>query len=121
MSTINAYEELIKALSVHKKSIDDIKWVGVFHRENECKNFCNLCSIKESHLVNTDDFLNEMKKFNYHNGYGGQEFPSCIYIFGDGWHLERGQYDGSEWWELRVNLDKPSVIKKMESLELMDF
>lgn len=36
--------------------------------------------------------------FEYDNGYGGQELYGTIW-YDDGSWSERGEYDGSEWWE----------------------
>ena len=35
--------------------------------------------------------------FTYDNGYGGQELDGKIW-FKDGTWADRGEYDGSEWW-----------------------
>lgn len=45
-------------------------------------------------------FLETLASINYDNGYGGQELFGTI-VFKDGTWLERGEYDGSEWWEHR--------------------
>lgn len=39
--------------------------------------------------------------FNYDCGYGGQELFGNIW-YEDGSWSERGEYDGSEWWEHKV-------------------
>ena len=45
-------------------------------------------------------FLEEIN-VEYDNGYGGQELYGIIwYTDGKTWS-ERGEYDGSEWWEFR--------------------
>ena len=44
-------------------------------------------------------FLNELD-FIYDSGYGGQELFGTVW-FNDGTWLERGEYDGSEWWEYK--------------------
>ena len=44
----------------------------------------------------------------YDNSYGGVEV-SDIRLVGDDWWLERGEYDGSEWWEFKI---KPSMPTK---------
>jgi len=36
--------------------------------------------------------------FDYDSGYGGQELFGYIW-YADGTWSERGEYDGSEWWE----------------------
>lgn len=55
-----------------------------------------------------DDGLNTIKgtiedclpllDFNYDDGYGGQELFGHIW-YEDGTWSERGEYDGSEWWD----------------------
>lgn len=44
-----------------------------------------------------DRFLQEIDR-NYDSGYGGQELYGNIW-YTDGTWSERGEYDGSEWWE----------------------
>jgi hypothetical protein len=38
--------------------------------------------------------------FDYDNGYGSQELEGTVW-YSDGTWSERGEYDGSEWWEHR--------------------
>lgn len=45
------------------------------------------------------DFLSNLD-YNYDNGYGGQELHGLIW-YEDGTWSERGEYDGSEWWEYK--------------------
>lgn len=35
----------------------------------------------------------------YDSGYGVEEVNPCLTISGDGWWLQRSEYDGSEWWD----------------------
>lgn len=43
-----------------------------------------------------------LANFVYDEGFGGVEIASdLIIVFKDGSWLERGEYDGSEWWESR--------------------
>lgn len=48
--------------------------------------------------------------FDYDNGYGGQELFGTIW-FEDGVWASRGEYDGSEWWDVNVVPDIPETIK----------
>ena len=47
-----------------------------------------------------EDYINFLKKleFDYDSGYGGQELFGTIFCE-DGIWFNRGEYDGSEWWE----------------------
>lgn len=53
-------------------------------------------------------FLNELN-FEYDGGYGGQELFGNVWLE-DGTWLERGEYDGSEWWEHKVCPDIPKEL-----------
>lgn len=44
-------------------------------------------------------FLNQIN-VNYDSGYGGQNLFGTIWYMDGSWS-ERGEYDGSEWWEHR--------------------
>jgi hypothetical protein len=48
--------------------------------------------------------------FEYDNGYGGQEIHGTIW-YTDGSWSERGEYDGSEWWEFKESPAIPDYIK----------
>jgi len=54
------------------------------------------------------EFLSELN-FEYDNGYGGQELLGTIW-FEDGAWAERGEYDGSEWWEIKSLPDIPKEL-----------
>lgn len=45
----------------------------------------------------------------YDNGYGGQQLYGFIW-YQDGTWSERGEYDGSEWWEHKVCPDIPAAL-----------
>lgn len=44
------------------------------------------------------EFLSVLKTLDYNNGYGGQELYGVVWMT-DGTWCDRGEYDGSEWWE----------------------
>ena len=47
--------------------------------------------------------------FEYDNGYGGQELYGTIW-YDDGSWSERGEYEGSEWWEHKKCPEYPSEL-----------
>lgn len=57
-----------------------------------------------------DDWLSFLKAidFEYDDGYGRQELFGTIW-YTDGTWSERGEYDGSEWWEHR---SRPEIPKR---------
>ena len=50
----------------------------------------------------------EISDFIYSDGYGSPEIPTNIMIVGYNWWLERGEYDGSEWWEFKTLPKRPN-------------
>lgn len=47
-----------------------------------------------------EDFLDNLD-FKYDSGFGGQSLYGNVW-FADGTWLERGEYDGAEWWEYKA-------------------
>jgi len=58
---------------------------------------------------NLEEFLQALN-FEYDNGYGGQNLFGIVW-FTDGTWAERGEYDGSEWWEHRKCPEIPEGLK----------
>lgn len=58
--------------------------------------------------INKELFKMMAMAINYDNGYGSAEIREDLLIVGDGWWLERDEYDGSEWWVFRT---KPELLE----------
>ena len=56
------------------------------------------------------EFLDKLN-LEYDEGYGIQEIYGTVW-FKDGTWAERYEYDGSEWWDVRVRPDIPETLKK---------
>lgn len=54
------------------------------------------------------DFL-EAINFKYDDGYGSQQLGGTIW-FKDGTYADRGEYDGSEWWEYHKTPEIPKEL-----------
>ena len=80
----NAREELLRVLDSIGKTLSDISWMLVYKAKYS----------EISDAFTTTDQLD----FSYDSGYGGQELFGIVH-FHDGTWLDRGEYDGSEWWE----------------------
>jgi len=82
------------------------EWVNsiAFAKIQYGNDYDELPVIAELRSIRTKDdehkFLETLASIDYDNGYGGQELFGTI-VFKDGTWLERGEYDGSEWWEHR--------------------
>lgn len=61
-----------------------------------------------------DEFLSGLN-FDYDSGYGGQELFGTIWYV-DGTWSERGEYDGSEWWEHHVCPDIPTELNRLDKV-----
>lgn len=88
----NLLEETKIILAENGKTINDIVWIG-------CKDFEIPIA---SFLVLSDE--------EYDNGYGGNEVPLDLIIVGKDWWLERGEYDGAEWWEFKTLPKQPERL-----------
>jgi len=66
--------------------------------EKEYENVSRLCAGFSERELN--EFLASID-YRYDSGYGGQEVFGIIW-YKDGTWSERGEYDGSEWWEHKV-------------------
>lgn len=58
------------------------------------------------------DFVDGLD-FIYNRGYGGQELFGTIW-YTDGTWSDRGEYDGSEWWEHHVCPQIPNSLSNEE-------
>lgn len=59
-------------------------------------------------------FLNDLD-FDYDSGYGGQRLFGTIW-YEDGTWSERGEYDGSEWWEHRECPQIPTELDRKDKV-----
>ena len=57
--------------------------------------------------VGSQTFIRLAADINYDCGYGSAEIDRDLMVAGDGWWLERGEYDGAEWWEYKRNPTQP--------------
>ena len=94
----NLKDSTIRAITKHGKTLDDIKWVG--------------CA---AYKIPIDKFWG-MADREFDAGYGGTEVAEDLVVVGDNWWLERGEYDGSEWWEYKEKPKEPEMLIIPETL-----
>lgn len=80
----NFLQETLTVLASYNKTPEDVLWVGDHEKKTTWEDFASIAN------------------FSYDNGYGINEITDTLYIVGDNWWLERGEYDGSEWWEFKT-------------------
>lgn len=96
--------ETAEILQQHGKTAADVLWVqweGKFH-----------CTFEE--------FVAAANFFEYDDGYGGAEVATSLKVVGKDWWLERGEYDGSEWWEFKTLPTKPEMQRTPTGNDLRD-
>ena len=96
----NLLEETLAVLQRCDLKESDIEWVG---------------SIDGEYVMS---WKKAKKIFNieYDASYGGQEIASDLVVVGKEWWLERGEYDGSEWWEYK-ELPQPKEAKPFKNIQ----
>lgn len=82
----NLLAETLEVLKLNGKTTAQVKWVGSRDGKYRC---------------DWETFSALASAINYDNGYGGAEIPEDLVVVGASWWLERGEYDGSEWWEFK--------------------
>lgn len=93
----NLYDETVAFLAEHNKSFNDVVFVSGNGYEIELNNFIKIST-----------------KYDYDEGYGGNEVPMDLIIVGEGWWIERREYDGLEWWEYVTPPVRPSTVKEVK-------
>ena len=91
----NLLQETIKKLKEYQKTERDILWVGS----------------EDFGWFTWEDFK-ELADTEYNSGYGTQEVAIDLLIVGKDFWLERKDYDGAEWWELKTMPCKPENYRK---------
>ena len=86
---INAKEELLDHIEDRKVEYIYITIGDQFYNEN--------CDVYKGTL---EEVLPKLENVLYDSGFGIQELFGTIW-YTDGTWSERGEYDGSEWWEHR--------------------
>lgn len=91
-------KETLRVLESNGKTPQDVKWVGT------------------EDTSGTWDQFAENADFDYDSGYGSAEVAEDLKVVGKDWWLERGEYDGSEWWAFKTLPTKPEGGKPLGKL-----
>lgn len=113
----NAKEEFLETTKDYKVIAANISFGDSWSEEEE--------RFKLKPLYTKEDYQDLLKFLDreYDSGYGGQKLFGVIYCE-DGVWMQRGEYDGSEWWNtfkypsLRESFDEVDVIKYERSTKL---
>ena len=99
MSDTNLLGETLAALHGHSLTTKDVLWVGSANGE--------MAMIWE-------EFESIAEKMDYNSGYGSPKIAVDLVVVGSTWWLERGEYDGSEWWEYKSMPARASKPKRFD-------
>lgn len=83
---MNLLKETIDKIERSGFSVEDVEWVGSKD---------GLYSIAWNYFVSIADV-------EYDNRYGVVGIAEDLVVVGNGWWLERGEYDGAEWWSFNT-------------------
>jgi hypothetical protein len=104
----NLLAETLNKLSESGKSASDVRFV----LGNDAR---RICYGEETQMGTWGDFA-ACADFNYDAGHGVVEISMSLKIVGDDWWLERGEYDGAEWWEFKTRPLRPVDAKPLTSV-----
>lgn len=100
----NFKDETLNVLAENGKTWNDVKFI----QGDDFK------------VSNNKDELLELMNFEYDDGYGAPKIAEDLKIVGDNWWLERGEYDGSEWWEYK-EIPKPNPeLKEIKRFQIKE-
>jgi hypothetical protein len=94
----NLLKETLEELEAKGKKESDVKWVGT-----------------STHKTTWEDFK-RIADVEYKAGYGVPVVAQDLLIVGENWWLERGKYDGSEWWNYKELPKEPTEIIELKAL-----
>ena len=109
----NAKEELLSHLERNKCTIKCATInCGISHWYNdEYVEDRKSIDLREGHSIGEyEEFLHRLD-FQYDNGYGGQQVYGLVWLKEESTWRERGEYDGSEWWEYKKCPKIPDELK----------
>lgn len=100
---MNLLVETLSCLENNNKREEDIKFVMLLDKWATWENFKEIA-----------------KDINYDEGYGRAEISEELFIVGRDFWLERHEYDGSEWWELKSMPKRPKTKAEFTKKDVYD-
>ncbi|MFU2163851.1 hypothetical protein ACMZ6Z_03430 [Streptococcus pluranimalium] len=95
----NLWEETIEVLKKHGKTFDGVRFI----QSNDFK-------------ITKENFEKVAKKTNYDSGYGSANVATDLVVVGKNWWLERGEYDGAEWWNYKESPKQVNEVREISQL-----
>jgi len=95
----NAKKELQDILEKINKTNDDIMAYNIIYLRSSLLSDSPDASVSGKGLI-TEDNWDKLGNIEYTSDYGSQHLYGLVLFTDNSW-LERGEYDGSEWWEYK--------------------
>jgi hypothetical protein len=112
-SCINAKEELLEIINKIKREYGAEVLCASINFDNE------VIELNKGYIEEEFDFFLSRLDFEYQNGYGIQGLFGVVWLTNGVW-LDRGEYDGAEWWELHVYPQIPYNLLINESVNSLN-
>lgn len=101
---MNLLKETLEKLKEKGKTPEDVYFIQIYSD-----------ILKENTFFWWEDFI-KLANMEYDNGYGSAEINQTLKIVGKDWWLERGEYDGSEWWAFYAVPIRPAIFTAVSTL-----
>lgn len=115
---MNAKQEFLQHIQRIQKRFDQF---GVLCAQIKFGDWSNSEDQREYYILTTgytqeewQQFLSDIDK-NYNSGYGSQNLFGTIW-YNDGTWSNRGEYDGSEWWEYNQVPAIPEHLNRIDKV-----
>ncbi len=95
----NLWEETQLILADNAKSWEDVLYVTADHFN-----------------ISKENFEMVAKQTEYYQGYGAAEVATDLKLVGKDFWVERGEYDGSEWWDFKIPPSLKAETKEVTRL-----
>ena len=95
----NLWEETINILKEHDKTFEGVRFI-------QGRDF----------KITKENFEKVAKKTNYDSGYGYANVATDLVVVGSNWWLERGEYDGAEWWDYKESPKQVNEVREISQL-----
>lgn len=101
----NLLKETLKNMEVYGLVPEDIVYIGTNPNHNP------------PHYACSWEEFTKLADAEYSSELGSQQVASdLVIVFSDGTFMDRGEYDGSEWWEINLPMLLPEQTKPIKSL-----
>jgi len=90
---------------------------GIKSSGHKIKDIIFIGSEESGHSCTWEEYK-KLANIEYDSGFGGAEIATdLIIVFSDGFKMERGEYDGSEWWQYTTPFKKPTMTDSIATLK----